>query len=329
MYFEQRDFNEVDWDTLDKFKDRTIFQTKEWLQFVSTTQNADPVIAVIKEDNEIIGYFTGLIIKKLGVKILGSPFAGWNTNYMGFNFFNEVDKSKVIQELQNFVFKYLNCQFIELVDTKLGIKDCIGFDYKSMSGYEIDLRQDEEKLLSNMKSACRRCIRKAKKSGVIIEHAKDISFADEYYNQLIDVFAKQKLVPTYNKQRVVNLIKYLHPTNRLLLLKALNQDGICIATGIFPAMNESMYFFGGASLREYQILRPNEAIMWYAMKYWKSHGIKYFDMCGGGEYKEKYGSYKKKHIKYFKAKYKLLLYFRNYAEKSFYIRTQIKGVLKK
>ena len=31
-----------------------------------------------------------------------------------------------------------------------------------------------------MESACRRCIRKAEKSRVIIEEAQDLEFADEY-----------------------------------------------------------------------------------------------------------------------------------------------------
>src|SRR5436189_3057502 len=98
-----------------------------------------------------------------------------------------------------------------------------------------------------MTSACRRCIRKAKKVGVTIEEADDPEFADDYYAQLRDVFAKQSLVPTYGVDRVQALIAHLHPTGRLLLLRARGPDGASIATGIFPAMNGSMYFWGGAS----------------------------------------------------------------------------------
>jgi CelD/BcsL family acetyltransferase involved in cellulose biosynthesis len=50
-----------------------------------------------------------------------------------------------------------------------------------------------------------------------------------------------------------------------------------------------MYFWGGASWREDQILRPNEAVFWFAIRYWKERGIEAFDMGGGGEYKRKYG----------------------------------------
>ena len=50
-----------------------------------------------------------------------------------------------------------------------------------------------------------------------------------------------------------------------------------------------MYFWGGASWRKYQILQPNEAVHWFAMRYWKERGMSLCDMGGGGEYKRKYG----------------------------------------
>ena len=67
------------------YPDANVFQTPEWVSFVAETQKAEPVLAVLKEGNETLGYFTGLIIRKFGLKILGSPFRGWSTPYMGFN----------------------------------------------------------------------------------------------------------------------------------------------------------------------------------------------------------------------------------------------------
>ena len=74
-----------------------------------------------------------------------------------------------------------------------------------------------------------------------------------------------------------------------LLLRARNQEGICIATGIFSAMNRTMYAWGSASWRQYSNVRPNEALFWHAMKYWKRRGILTCDLVGEVHYKEKYG----------------------------------------
>ena len=53
---------------LDIFPDRTIFQTKSWIKFIQKSQSADPVIAVLRDNNKEMGYFTDIIKKRFGLK---------------------------------------------------------------------------------------------------------------------------------------------------------------------------------------------------------------------------------------------------------------------
>ena len=158
-----------------------------------------------------------------------------------------------------------------------------------------------------------------------IEEADDPEFADDYYAQLRDVFAKQALVPTYDKARVVELIRHVLPTGRLLLLRARDGDGLCIATGIFPALNGRAYFFGGASWRSHQILRPNEALMWQAMRHWKARGVEWFDLGGGAEYKRKYGIREVTVPFFWTSRYRALSSARNAAKKAIKARQVARG----
>jgi CelD/BcsL family acetyltransferase involved in cellulose biosynthesis len=281
---------EVDWDELDSFSDRVIFQTREWLEFVARTQQAEPVVAAVSEAGRRVGYFTGLIVKRYGMRILGSPFPGWTTSTMGFNLEAGADRQAAARGLVDFAFGPLRCMHLEFKDRALQADDLKGLGFKSSPTvtFEVDLAPDEDVIFGHMTSACRRAIRKSVKEGVQIEAASGVGFADEYYAQLVDVFAKQSLRPMYGVERVRELIRYLEPTGRLLLLRALAPDGALIATGIFPAMNGVAYFWGGASWRSHQILRPNEAIFWHAMRYWKERGMTVLDMGGGGDYKRKY-----------------------------------------
>jgi hypothetical protein len=278
---------------LETFEDRTIFQTPGWLSFVAKAQKAEPILAVLKDRGQSLGYFNGLIVKRLGLKILGSPLPGWTTSYMGFNLSAGVPRRLAVQALTRFAFDELDCVHLEMLDRNLTVEDVeeLNLEHRILPGFEIDLTQSEDQLFVDMSSSCRRCIRKAEKSGVTIEEAHDLEFAEDYYRQLQDVFQKQSLVPTYGLDRVRELITYLGKTGHLLLLRARGPDGACIATGIFPAWNGTMYFWGGASWRQYQLLRPNEAIQWYAMRYWKQRGMRVFDMGGGGEYKRKFGGH--------------------------------------
>jgi CelD/BcsL family acetyltransferase involved in cellulose biosynthesis len=291
LKLEQLDHARVDWEELDAYADRNVFQTREWLAFVERAQRAKPVIAALQQEGKTVGFFTGLVIRRYGIRILGSPFRGWTTGYLGFNLQEGVSRRAAVQALLPFAFRSLRCMHIELRDRDLTLEDVhgLGFAYSAKTIFEVDLRKREEDIFAGMTSACRRCIRKAEKVGVTIEESEDLAFADDYYAQLRDVFAKQALVPTYDKERVVELIRHVLPTGRLLLLRARDGDGRCIATGIFPALNGRMYFWGGASWRSHQILRPNEALMWQAMRHWKARGVEWCDLGGGAEYKRKYG----------------------------------------
>jgi Acetyltransferase (GNAT) domain len=292
LRLERVDLEDVDWATLDAFDDRVLFQTREWLEFVRRTQGAEPVVAAVRDAGDVVvGYFTGALISRYGVRILGSPFPGWTTSYMGFNLEQGVNRRAAVEALTRFAFGPLRCLHLELKDRLLSADDLngLGFEQTPTVTFEIDLKAPEEEIFGRMTSACRRAIRKSEKEGVVLEEASGEDFADEYYAQLEEVFAKQSLVPTYDVSRVRELIRTMHPTGRLLLVRALSPDGARIATGIFPALNTTAYFWGGASWREHQILRPNEAIFWYAMRYWKARGIGVLDMGGGGDYKRKYG----------------------------------------
>jgi len=284
------EFDAVDWSVLDRFADRTVFQTREWIQFIRQSQNATPVIAELREGREVAGYFTGLTFTRLGIKILGSSFPGWTTPYIGFNLRPGASRATALAAVEEMAWSDLKCLHMEVSDPYFAIEDGPpGFACEFYISYRTDLTKSEEELFGGMDSACRRCIRKAEKSGVTIEEAHDLAFADEYYQQLGDVFAKQKLVPTYNLDRVRTLIKHLETTGRILLLRARDSNGKCIASGIFPGFNKIAEFWGNASFRSSQNLRPNELMHWYAMRYWKRRGIEIYDWGGEGKYKEKYG----------------------------------------
>ena len=325
------DFESADHDALDKFTDRTVFQTAGWVRFVRETQGATPVLAELKERGKVVGYFTGLTIERFGVKVLGSSFPGWTTPYMGFNLSPGVSRGAALAAIEQLAWHDLRCLHIEVSDPLFAVDDgeALGFDCEFYSSYRTDLTRTEDEIFQSMDSACRRCIRKAEKSGVRIEEAHDSRFAEEYYEQLKDVFSKQRLVPTYGIDRVRTLIKCVEPSGNLLLLRARDAAGNCIATGIFPGFNQIAEFWGNASLRSSQILRPNEAIQWYAMRYWKKRGVAVYDWGGEASYKEKYGCVPYKVPWFTKSRYRFVSKLRDEAKKMFARKQRFLGWLQK
>lgn len=329
MKYEILDFDKFDHAKLNGFADRNVFQTPEWIRFVRATQNATPVLAELREADSVVGYFTGLTIERFGVKVLGSSFPGWTTPYIGFNLQPGVSRAAALATVEKMAWDDLKCLHMEVSDPYFSVEDgkSLGFMCEFYTSYRTDLTRTEDELFQSMDSACRRCVRKAEKSGVTLEEAHDLEFADEYYEQLKDVFSKQGLVPTYDVERVRALVRNLDPSGNVLLLRARDPEGKCIATGIFPGFNQIAEFWGNASFRSSQILRPNEAIHWYVMRYWKKRGVAIYDWGGEGTYKEKYGCVMHKVPWFTKSRYQIVSKLRDEAKKMFARKQRFMGWL--
>lgn len=307
--FERIPWSYSEWEkTIGAFADRVVFQTPAWLSFLAETQRGEIVIAALKEGNDTLGYFSGLVVRKFGLKILGSPFRGWSTPYLGFNLRPDVPRRVAAGALADFAFKELGCIHFEVTDSYMSAAEVAGLSlhHEMHPTMEVDLTQSEEALFNNMASACRRNIRHAEKAGVIIEEAHDLEFAEDYATQYVDVMAKQGMTPHFGADRFRAMIRHVQPTGMLLLLRARDTEGRCIATGIYPAVNQTTFYNNGASWRQYQKLRPNELLHWHAMRYWKKRGLRTYNMEGIMDFKLKFGGRQTETAMVYQSRYRAL-----------------------
>jgi hypothetical protein len=233
-----------------------------------------------------------------------------------------------LRRLPSFLFQKFKCAHVELMDRQVTCAraQSLGLEYSRSLTYEVDLTLSEPELLARMHVSVRRYIRRAERQqNVVIEECHDPAFADDYYGQLQDVFGSQGLVPTYKIDRVRAVIECLLPTDDLLLLRARDRTGRCLATGIFPAGHGTMFFWGGASWRSSLGEHPNEPLQWYAMRYWKQRGMSCYDMGGGGHYKVNYGSRPKELAWIRRSRNPLIARLRGLAQRLFRLNQQTRG----
>lgn len=327
---ERVDWENVDWKTLDGFSDRTVFQTRAWLDFLRDVQGGEVVVAVVRDNEKVIGYLTGMIVRKFGIRIFGSPFAGWTTGHMGFNLSADCDYGQLLTAARVFVFTVLKCHYLEIFDRHIGEKECAGLPFRIEydRSFTIDLTQGKEEILAAMNTTCRKYCKRAGRK-VVIEEAGDAGFADDFYDQLKDVFLRQGKVPTYDRERVRALIRHLRPAGALLMLRARTLEGECVATGIFVCFNDVAYAWGLASLQSKQGLRPNEPLLWHALQYYKDKGVALFDFGGGGEYKKKFGGIEVDRHYLTSARYPLLQFLHDTAKRLWRFRRRCLGVFTK
>ena len=86
-----------------------------------------------------LGYFTGAVVRKFGFRILGSPFPGWTTAYMGFNLLPDVPRREALAALEAFALRELRCIHLEIMDHNLSLEDgqSLGF---SACAHRVPLR---------------------------------------------------------------------------------------------------------------------------------------------------------------------------------------------
>lgn len=330
FFFKAISIEDIDQNEFYNYSKKSVLTSKEWLSFICEDSKVTPIIIKIYEEGILIGIFSAFKTKKFGINIIGSPFPGWSTPYMGLDLEDSKKKVDVIPPLVNFLINNYRALYIQIADREISFKDANRLS--KMSGYsigkvgtlELNIDMDDEHLYKQMKTDCRNFIKQFERRGAMIEVAEpNDEFASEYYKQLIDVFAKQKLVPTYGVDKVKCLLKNLSVNNRVLCLKVLSPDGKCIATGIFPGYNHKMFFWGGASYREYQQYRPNEYMIFTAMKYWRDKGCKIFDMVGIRKYKMKFGSKEVYYPNIVYTKYSIINTLKKYASRLFYFSGSI------
>ncbi len=285
-----------------------VFHGAAWLDYLQATQGAEPVIAEVRDGDRPVGHFVGGIVRRYGIRILGSPLSGWGTERMGFLLEEGADRLAAAEALLPFAFGELGCLHVELADRWLSREQMADSGYAVESGrtFVVDLAPPEEEILRRMRSTTRNYIRQAHRRGLLSERASEISFADEYHVQLTDVFVRQGLTPTYPAARVRELIRIVEPAGGLLLMRVRAPGGASLATAIVVGRNHTAVLWGAAFDRAHADSHPNEFLHWEAMRYWRSKGILSYDMGGGGDYKAKYGGVEVPTYKFHRSRYRLL-----------------------
>lgn len=282
------------WAEVQGFGGLNVFQTRPWVEYVAAEHHGEPVLVRVLRDGAVAGHFVGLKVHEFGVGVLGSPFRGWGAYFMGFNLGEGVATGGLLPALTDWAWHHTGCQFLEVVDPHLtgdDVADCPHARVEPLHWYAVDLTPTEDELFASFRSQCRNCIRKAAKSGVVIEEARGVGFADEYYAQHLEVMARLDLQPTYSLESLRRMIETMLPTGNILLLRSREPGGESIATGIFLSAGDAAVFWGAASRREFQSLRPNEVLAWHGIRAMKARGARTFHFGGEcDQYKEKFGT---------------------------------------
>lgn len=135
----------------------------------------------------------------------------------------------------------------------------------------VDISKNEEELMNSLRKQTRTGIRKAMKSGLIVEESQEWEEAYEIYKQTRE----------RNNLRVRSLEGLKELTHKLFVCK---KDGKIIAINLvwFTDIYDSAVprTMTNAYLPEFSELRPNDLLYWHIFNHYRNLGYKKFDLGG-------------------------------------------------
>lgn len=282
----------ADWDKrVGDFATKTLFHESAWhAHLLDIHPRSAMEYFSIEEEGTSVGLLSAQRVRKLIFRICGSPMPGTGTNYMGPAVNRDVNQSAILAALVE-LCRSRSYAHLELTHDWLDpvIAGHHGFAVQRSVTHVVPLPEREGDAWDALTSSCRNRVRKAMKAGLEVEATDDPSIADRYYEQFVEVYGKQGMVPPYGVERPRSLVTHLAPADRLFAVWV-KHEGEVIATGLFPHDEHCVYFWGGASWLRHQSLCPNDLLHWTVMRLAIAQHIPLYDMCGGtSQFKNKFG----------------------------------------
>jgi lipid II:glycine glycyltransferase (peptidoglycan interpeptide bridge formation enzyme) len=286
---------------LDRSVNKNIFHTPAMHQVFSSTDRCMPrVWAVVDEDGAIRG-----ILPTVDIAVFDGVMRSWTTRTVVFGsllsdggkgaadavgmllrtYRREVAKSTLFTELRN----------IADMESFQPVLQDTGFIFEPHLNYLIDLTRSESELWGSIRSNARRNIRKAQKTGVVIEDVRDESRMGEVYEVIRHVY-KRIQVPLPDQSLFESAFRVLHPKGMLRVLMARRGDQDIGALMLLIYRNMLHYWYTG-TLEQFFEYRPADLLVWHSLVLGKEMGCTTFDFGGAGRPDEVY------RVRDFKAKF--------------------------
>lgn len=254
----------TNWDELIlDFPSYSFFHTSEWAQVLQETYNFKPHYLKLTESGktnaiipmmEVDSFFTGK-------RAISLPFSDFCEPLISNDVKLKLIRHKIIDYSKEKAFNSL-----ELRDNGFHLDNSIIIP----AGYQhiLDLTSSDEHLYKRLSDNTRRNIKKAINNRVSFKIDNSSTALQDFYNMNCYTRRRHGLPPQPLKF-FRKLYDYIITKNKGFISIS-KYNGKSIAAAIFLLIGQKALYKYGASLFEYQHVRPNNLLMWESIKYLKA-----------------------------------------------------------
>lgn len=302
---------------------RKIYLSVEWLIFLEKTKKLKLIFILFSDDkHRPLFVFVGGLFSKFGIKILGSPFEGWDTENMGFLNLssNNVDYQTAFFLLKNYLSKEYHCHYFEIVDNDIpdDVVNLLDCSVNVVTTPMLDLSRTENDIFSSFDTDVRTSIRNFERKGgtiQILSPTKDL--LNEFYSQTVCLYQRKGMKSIFSLGMFQNMFDAFSSLNERCLCVAAYEPKAkkCIAIIVSVCLDGKAYAQCISDYHDFLTYRPIEALIWFSIKYWKNKGAKSFDLAGSAHWKKKFEPKETKINRLIFSKNKLLVFARNFVKR--------------
>ncbi len=262
----------ADWDQkVQQFENYSFFHSKSWANVISNTYGYKPF------------YFTlwrnGTLSAVLPIFEVSVPFLGKRAVSLPFtdHCIPLVSESSDFNKLFEMAVSYGGEQKWQKLKLKSGpifFADAPVAEIFNL--HVLKLEQDEKKLMKGFRGSTRRNIKKAYQKNLQVKLDNSIEALNDFY-RLNCITRKHHGVPPQPFGFFLNIHKYVLSKKNGMIIIVYHKKTAIAGAMFFHFGRKSMYKYG-ASRRDSLGIRPNNLVMWEAIKWYAKNGYSYFDM---------------------------------------------------
>lgn len=273
----------------------TVFHRLDWLELIAAVSRSELRLLRLERGGRVVGAAPLFLFRRGPFRLAASPPPQAAAPYLG----PLVDGALEIEALEALARhgRSLGAGYVEVrLDRAVAAGElaAAGFESEARATYVLDLAPGPEAVWKErMQSGCRRAVRKAESSGVVVEQVLLASFLDRYCEMAASVFARWDRDPPLARADYERIARLQEKGECVQVFAAWHDDRI-VAAGVFPFGNGRVYYLDGVSDPEGQAVRPNNLLHWEVIRWAAAAGLEGYDMVGAGiagvaRFKETFG----------------------------------------
>lgn len=296
---ERKDLTPQAWDAaVGSFKRKSLFHQSAWLSYMEARHRGRRLLLEIRDNGDTVGFFPAVVVQKGPFRLLGSPLKGSWTIHMG-PVADALNTKAFVPALERFC-RDEGIAYAELASLWLDSQAMqeAGFTRFDDATYILPILSPDA-MWRRMKKNARSPVRQAQRYGLEAVTATAPTVMSEYYEQYQAVLARQHLPMDWPLEMFSALWEHLYPSGNLLVWRILYR-GKSVATNIFLLDESTIYWWANACWPDCYWLRANDFVQWEIMKFAAERGIRFYDLYGEGQFKQKFGAQRVPLIRWYK-----------------------------